>query len=156
MNEPLIRETIEYWVSEFCGGDELNAFDQTVREAAQSLLERFMKAACATRGVEPGDVEEADLRHALLTELAPLDIYPTVRPRIPDLCAAFLADLELRGRLSGGAALASFLRALRGAWNQHGAKPVPFVRPGTPVGRNASCPCGSGQKFKKCCMNRLG
>jgi uncharacterized protein YecA (UPF0149 family) len=23
------------------------------------------------------------------------------------------------------------------------------------VGRNERCPCGSGQKFKKCCMGRL-
>ena len=22
------------------------------------------------------------------------------------------------------------------------------------VGRNESCPCGSGRKFKKCCMNK--
>lgn len=23
------------------------------------------------------------------------------------------------------------------------------------IGRNAPCPCGSGKKFKKCCMNHL-
>ena len=23
------------------------------------------------------------------------------------------------------------------------------------VGRNHSCPCGSGRKFKKCCMNQV-
>ncbi len=22
------------------------------------------------------------------------------------------------------------------------------------IGRNATCPCGSGRKFKKCCINR--
>jgi uncharacterized protein YecA (UPF0149 family) len=26
------------------------------------------------------------------------------------------------------------------------------VRGGEKVGRNDSCPCGSGKKFKKCCM----
>lgn len=25
---------------------------------------------------------------------------------------------------------------------------------GSPLGRNSTCPCGSGKKFKKCCMNR--
>ncbi len=25
---------------------------------------------------------------------------------------------------------------------------------GSPLGRNSICPCGSGKKFKKCCMNR--
>jgi SEC-C motif len=32
--------------------------------------------------------------------------------------------------------------------------PSPFFSPEKHVGRNDPCPCGSGQKFKKCCMNR--
>ena len=33
-------------------------------------------------------------------------------------------------------------------------KPAPFLRTEKPVGRNDPCPCGSGQKFKKCCLSR--
>lgn len=33
-------------------------------------------------------------------------------------------------------------------------KSHPAVRAETKVGRNDPCPCGSGKKFKKCCMNR--
>jgi hypothetical protein len=33
-------------------------------------------------------------------------------------------------------------------------KPAPFLRTERQVGRNDSCPCGSGKKFKKCCMSR--
>jgi hypothetical protein len=33
-------------------------------------------------------------------------------------------------------------------------KPVPFLRTKRQVGRNDPCPCGSGKKFKKCCMSR--
>jgi hypothetical protein len=33
-------------------------------------------------------------------------------------------------------------------------KPAPFLRTEKQVGRNDPCPCGSGKKFKKCCMNR--
>ena len=33
-------------------------------------------------------------------------------------------------------------------------KPTPFLRTEKQVGRNDPCPCGSGKKFKKCCMNR--
>jgi uncharacterized protein YecA (UPF0149 family) len=29
-------------------------------------------------------------------------------------------------------------------------KPKPVVREGPKVGRNDPCPCGSGQKYKKC------
>ncbi len=31
-------------------------------------------------------------------------------------------------------------------------EPVPFVRESPKVGRNDPCPCGSGKKYKKCCM----
>ncbi len=26
----------------------------------------------------------------------------------------------------------------------------------TKIGRNAACPCGSGLKFKKCCISKVG
>ena len=36
-----------------------------------------------------------------------------------------------------------------------GAPPLPAPIVGKkPVGRNAPCPCGSGKKYKKCCMNK--
>ncbi len=31
--------------------------------------------------------------------------------------------------------------------------PQPFVDPFKGVGRNDPCPCGSGKKFKKCCLH---
>ena len=33
-------------------------------------------------------------------------------------------------------------------------KPTPFLRTDKQVGRNDPCPCGSGKKYKKCCMSR--
>jgi hypothetical protein len=33
-------------------------------------------------------------------------------------------------------------------------KPSPFLHTEKQVGRNDPCPCGSGKKFKKCCMNK--
>jgi len=32
------------------------------------------------------------------------------------------------------------------------APPPASVRPPPAVGRNAPCPCGSGRKYKKCCL----
>ena len=31
---------------------------------------------------------------------------------------------------------------------------TPFIRAGNKIGRNDPCPCGSGKKFKKCCMGK--
>jgi hypothetical protein len=30
----------------------------------------------------------------------------------------------------------------------------PIVHAGDPIGRNAACPCGSGKKFKRCCLQK--
>ncbi|HYH64986.1 MAG TPA: SEC-C metal-binding domain-containing protein [Urbifossiella sp.] len=37
---------------------------------------------------------------------------------------------------------------------RHG--PAPLTRDDTRVGRNDSCPCGSGKKYKKCCLPKAG
>ena len=34
------------------------------------------------------------------------------------------------------------------------AAPAPVRRTGRKIGRNEPCPCGSGKKFKKCCMGK--
>ncbi len=31
--------------------------------------------------------------------------------------------------------------------------PEPYVRPEPKIGRDDPCPCGSGKKYKKCCLN---
>jgi hypothetical protein len=33
-------------------------------------------------------------------------------------------------------------------------EPVPYVRSGPKIGRNDPCPCGSGKKYKKCCLGK--
>ena len=30
---------------------------------------------------------------------------------------------------------------------------LPFIKEEPDVGRNDPCPCGSGKKYKKCCLN---
>jgi len=37
---------------------------------------------------------------------------------------------------------------------ENGAKVVPFKRTSSKIGRNEPCPCGSGKKYKKCCLNK--
>jgi len=33
--------------------------------------------------------------------------------------------------------------------------PEPFIRESAKIGRNAPCPCGSGKKYKKCCIDKM-
>jgi uncharacterized protein YecA (UPF0149 family) len=66
-----------------------------------------------------------------------------------------LGYLEQAGRLSGGRILGAYVVALRSSYQQTASgKPKPHTNPGSKIGRNDACPCGSGLKYKKCCMGK--
>jgi hypothetical protein len=153
MTSPYVRETIDNWVSDFLSRDAARRFAGPIVEYAQEVLAQFLVAACAVRGVEPGDVVEADLRQALLGAVAGIELPQSVREKAPDLCAAFLEDLEDSGRLGGGRSLGRFVRAMREPFlKSSGASRTPDRRVAPKLGPNDPCPCGSGQKFKRCCQ----
>jgi hypothetical protein len=149
--EPFTREKIENWVGDFCGSDAARSFSSGTREYAPELLTNFLMAACQARDVQPEDIEEPDLKPALL-KLAKLQLPASVKLEVPGLCGAMLADLESQGRLSGGRMLGAYVRALKEAFaDAASGKAKPVKRPGSRIGRNDPCPCGSGRKYKKCC-----
>jgi hypothetical protein len=151
---PYSRERIENWVGDFCSSDAIRGFSGGIREYAGEVLVQFMLGACEARDVEPQDLEESDVRSGLLGRAARLKLPATVRTEVPALCAAFLRQLEIEGRLGGGALLAAYARALKEAYEESASgKPKTIVRPGSRLNRNDPCPCGSGKKYKKCCMN---
>lgn len=157
MSEAWRRERIESWVSDFCLSTRAESHPGLVREYAPEVLTVFLEAACAVRDVEPADLEAGDLKPALLERVARLEIPGSIRPSIPGLCADLLEGLEAEGRLAGGRTLARTVRALRGAYlDAAEGRTKPIVRPGARIGRNDPCPCGSGRKYKKCCLGRLG
>ncbi len=153
MDARYTRETIENWVGDFCQSDRMREVHAAAREHAAVVLVEFLAHACAVRDVEPGNVEEADLKAALLARVARLKLPPAAHAHVPAMCALFLAGLEEEGRLSGGRMLGVFVRALGGPYERAASgKGETFVRPGSKIGRNDPCPCGSGRKYKACCM----
>ena len=156
MSDDWRRERIESWVSDYCLSTRAEAHSGLVREYAPQVLVAFLEAACAMRDVDPADLEESDMKSGLVEGVARLEIPGSVRPQLPALCADFLEGLEAEGRLGGGSTLAGYTRALKGAYlaaAEGSSKPI--VRPGARIGRNDPCPCGSGRKYKKCCLGRL-
>jgi hypothetical protein len=152
---PYTHEKIENWASDFCLSDGLRPFSAALRDAAGQVLVTFLTAACDSSGVEPEEIEEPDVKAALLGPMARLAVPAAVRAEVPSLCGAFLSYLEAEGRLGGGRLLGAFAAALKGGHLEAASgKPKPIVRPGSKIGRNDPCPCGSGLKYKKCCMGK--
>jgi|CXWL01.1.fsa_nt_gi hypothetical protein len=152
--QPYNRERIENWVGDFCTSDAVREFPVVVRDCAADVLVKFLVAACNVHDVEPGDVEESDLKVALLGTVAKLNLPAAAKGKVPAICGAFLGHMEVEGRLSGGRMLGAYVRALNDAFEEAASgKTNPIVRPGSRLNRNEPCPCGSGKKYKKCCMN---
>ena len=98
------------------------------REYAPELLTSFLVAACEVRDVEPEDIEESDVRPALL-KLAKLHLPGSIKPEVPALCGAMLVDLESQGRLGGGKVLGAYARALKEAFVEAASGKLKPVRP---------------------------
>ena len=169
MLSPYTREKIENRVGDFVTSDRLREAPASTHEHAAAVLTEFMVAACSPRermdgdaggatagrdhDIEPDEVEEADLKHALLGVVARLNVPDGAKKDLPALCAAFLSNLEDEGRLGGGRMLGAFVRALKTPYEEAASgKRKPITRPGSKIGRNDPCPCGSGKKYKACCM----
>ena len=82
--------------------------------------------------------------------LFPIVVFTTSegRNRLAELDAEELATLKR--------SIPSAVRKLHAYWMGKGAiaaSSEPFVRSEQRVGRNDPCICGSGKKFKKCCLH---
>jgi hypothetical protein len=154
--DPSREDTIGLWVSDFCDSQALRDQDPAVREQAPEVLAAFLEGACAQRDVEPRDIEEADLKPALLEHVGSVSMTDAARAGVPSLCAAFLGEMQAQGRLAGGRRLGLYVRALRGPFlTASQGRTEQLHGPETKLGRNDPCPCGSGRKYKKCCMGLL-
>jgi len=150
-----VTDTVDLWVSDFLDRPAGRAAAAAVGEAAQDVLTQLIVTACDVRG--PAAVSEAALSHALLDHATELALPAAAKSAVPDLLAAFLGDLEDVGRLSGGRLLASHVRALAPGFRVRASgQGVALRRPAAKIGRNDPCPCGSGRKYKACCLNALG
>lgn len=147
-----VRETIDLWVSDSLDRPAVAGAVGPLRDHAASALHALMEAACHG-GTLPADLGEHELQHALLDHLATLDL--PGKEHLPALAAAFLGDLEDQGRLAGGRSLGAYVRALAPAYRERCAGRGPDLRRQAPkVGRNDPCPCGSGRKYKSCCLGK--
>ena len=89
---------------------------------------------------------EKDLQRALDTPASPwdnADEFALFGDTIEELSSWYAFRPEYLNREKGEAV------ARAKPWSPQ----VPAVNPHKGVGRNDPCPCGSGKKFKKCCLN---
>jgi hypothetical protein len=144
------KETIDLWVSDFLDRPAAKDVAAAVGEEASAVLAAFLEGACHG-GKAPPDLEPEDVSHAFLDHVSALDLPDATKRALPALVAAFLADLEDQGRLSGGRGMGARVRASADEFARRAAGRGPdLTRQAPKIGRNDPCPCGSGKKYKRC------
>jgi hypothetical protein len=151
-----VRETIDLWVSDFLDRPAARTAADRVGEHGGAIASAFLEAACHG-GKEPSEIAVEDVSHALLDHVADLSLPPGAKAAAPDLVAALLQDLQDVGRLADGGALASVVRAASPTYRARASGRGPdLTRKGSKIGRNDPCTCGSGKKYKQCCLRLAG
>jgi hypothetical protein len=138
---------------EYCASEHFLLLDPALKDHAESLL-AFWCGQLGARGT-PESVEQA------LRQVAQLDLPLEARRSFPELLREFIDYLVDTGRFPRAAGWRGLVEraepAYARAFRQDGSVRGETLRHQLPaVGRNDPCPCGSGKKYKKCCMELLG
>jgi hypothetical protein len=148
---PEFRGKIEDWLVDFSArGEEEVYWDGWALAAATLGMERLrphIEAAIEDMRIDAAFVDMATLEP--LFALARQD--PTGRLTLEEEGVGYIDDAITHLRLLEEEEDA--LMAEADMDDDHGAQPAaPAENPFRDVGRNDPCPCGSGKKFKKCCL----
>ena len=153
MEDPRIGETLEYGYEVYFGLDMLNEY---VRKYAVADVQLCML-----------EEREEILKQARILEKEYPDYYEKLRGFLEKMRSgrdqAYLKDglLKIYRRLSqeskGGRYYEKYpdeKRRAEGTIICGGMSDEPYVRDAKKIGRNDPCPCGSGKKYKHCCMKK--
>lgn len=148
----------------FLDSPEALALAAPRREEQRAIVERFLACAYEELGVAP-HLLDGEGMHAIIGHLLPgrfarkdplaAQALPVLRAYLQHLerTAVVTQSFEIRQALERTASEFEQAVATGEAVHHHGGeRQKPFVHKAEKTGRNDPCPCGSGKKFKQCCM----
>jgi len=153
----MITSDFSSFADEFVLSQEFLFLSSGVKEHAAELLGSFADF-CGRRGFVPDTFSIAALEEVLMNHLARLDVSLAVRRQAPALLRGFFDYLSQSGRFPPARAWTGWVDALDERYQEKfrddgSIRGETFKKKYADVNRNDPCPCGSGKKFKKCCMS---
>ena len=138
-------------VAEYCTSEHFLFLSPALKPHAESLLAHWCSAV---------DRDPANASDAALKTMASFDLPTGIRRAVPSLLIAFLEFAGTTGRCMQATSLADSVRIaetefVKSIRDDGSVKGETFKKNYTDVGRNDPCPCGSGRKFKQCCMKLI-
>ncbi len=152
----MLREQAEDLISEYMASEHQLFLQADLKEGAEALLATFF-ASASGRGVSSlQTLKASDVEKVLLEDMPRVQAALAARKALPDLLTGFFDFLRNTGRWPAAGAWAACSEALAGKYaalirEDGSVRGNTFRKPGSDVGRNDPCPCGSGKKYKKCC-----
>jgi hypothetical protein len=155
----MLLDQAESYISDYSSSEHFMFLPPAVKENAESLLVAFFRKAGEKTGslesLKAKEVEEVFLNH-----MPRLDVPVESKRAVPELLDGFFTYLKDTGRFPAAGAWQMCVESmgkkyLQGIREDGSVKGATFKKNYTDVGRNDPCPCGSGKKFKKCCMTLL-
>jgi hypothetical protein len=150
-------DALEQYIDEFCESNYFLLLDPSVKEHGLGIIIEFLRQ-CRDRGARSPETATLDLfEQSLYDGMARLDLPLFVRKGIPPLLSAFFTYLSESGKYPPASAWDAWIKTLNSGYMlkfrpDGSVKGDTFKKKYTDVDRNDPCPCGSGKKFKKCCM----
>jgi len=137
------------FIGEYCLSEQYFFIDSLIKEYTEPVLEHW----CKNVGDE---INFASIKKSL-NSLSRLELPLEIKNKIPSLLKDFFSWLSTTGKYPQAKEWESDIILLEkqyyeGFRKDGSVKGETFKKRYTDTGRNDPCPCGSGQKFKKCCM----
>ncbi|MDB5353130.1 MAG: motif domain protein [Planctomycetota bacterium] len=147
------------WSGDFAESFAASLLDTSVRGYVPEILAHFGESIRAIDPDFPESVAAGSFAKVMTESMPRLALPHAARAQVPEVIARFFESLQDAGRLGDGDDWAAQIRII-GASYLNRLKPGGGVRGVTirkaaaasPIGRNDLCPCGSGKKYKKCCL----
>jgi hypothetical protein len=158
----MIMEQAESLISDYSVSEHYMFLDSKAKENVEAVLIAFFRMAAESAGALTGldSLKAKDVEKVLLEGMPRLDLPAELKRSVPDQLEAFFAFLKDTGRFPPAGAWRMCVESVRKRYldslrDDGSVKGTTFKKQYTDVGRNDPCPCGSGKKFKKCCMELI-
>jgi uncharacterized protein YecA (UPF0149 family) len=147
---------IEDFINDYLSSQHYIFIDGEIKEHAETILHGFAYFI----NEQNDTTSNLEVLEKVLEKLSSLAIPLQEKKQIPDLLCSFFSYISLSGKFPEGKQWENdtatlkpqYLRKLRDDGSIRGET---YRKQYTDVGRNDPCPCGSGLKFKKCCMKLI-
>lgn len=146
----------EDYIDDYLSSQHYTIISGEIKEHAETILHGmayFLNEQKETRS-RLGTLEKA------LDRLSCLSLPLKVKEEIPELLCSYFSFVSQSGRFPEASLWENDILTLKTGFLQKfrengSVRGETYKKKYTDVGRNDPCPCGSGMKFKKCCMKLI-